>query len=514
MQLKNQLLGLALTLLTFGCIDFNSLEDAKLPNYDAVFAVPLVNSRLTMEDILEVESSIGSLEVGADGTIQLVYRGDILNRQSEEVLIEFTSSFPPAFPIFSKEQRLPLSLLNGLDLDQLTFKAGDFSYYLENTNDRTMSLNFEFTSLVNEEGSPLIFSANLNPNDGTSNRPFASNQDDPIDLSGYRLIPEDNEIVVRYTAQAPDGTALNANNFIIGLSKLEFSYVEGYLGQVEFTGGRDTVEIDFFENNAADGIFFAEPQVRFFIENAFGVPTRALVNEFFVETLNGDQLAVESPLVETGVDFPFPTLSQIGETAFGEVLVDNSNSNIDTLLSAQPIRVIYDVDALINPTSNPDILGFLTDSSFFNVQMEVILPLLGSADDFIAMDTLDFDLGNIENIDSAEFKIVTDNELGVDVAVQAYFLDAQKNVLDSLFTGLVPIIKGATVDEAGIPVNIESLTTFVNYDQARIEKIEQATYLVLQAQFSTESNGQQSVRIQNTQGLNVRIGAILGVSND
>lgn len=514
MQFKNQLLLLALLLLTFGCVDLDSLEDAKLPAYQAEFAVPLVNSRLTIEDLLAVDQSIGEVEIGGDGTIQLIYRGGILNRQSSEVLEDFQASFPPFIPITSKSQRIPLSLINNLDLDQLIFKAGAFSYYLENANDQAIQVNFEFTSLINEEGTPLRFSVSLDANDGGGMRPFSTNQEAPLDLSKYRLVPDNNEIVLQYTAQAPDGTPLNATNFAIGLSELDFSYVEGYLGQVPFPGGRDTVTIDFFETYTNGEIYFADPSVRFFIDNSFGVPTRAVVNDFFVETLSGSQLLVESPLIESGVEFPFPTLQQIGQTAKGEVLVDGNSSNIDSLLSAQPIRVIYDVDALINPEANPNISGFLTDSSFFNVQMEVLIPLLGRADGFRATDTIDFDIGDIEGVNTAEFKIITENELGVDVSVQAYFLDDQKNIIDSLFTDLIPLIKGASVDGNGVPTTTTSVTTFVGFEAARIEKIRQAPFLVIEAQFSTETNGQQSVRIQNTQGISIRIGAILGISND
>lgn len=514
MQFKNQLLGLALSLLTFGCVDFNNLGEAKLPDYQAEFAVPLVNSRLTMADILDVNQTVGSLEVDVDGTIQLIYRGAVLNRQSSEVLEPLRSSFPPVIPIFSKNLRLPLSLFNGLDLDQLIFKAGNFSYYLENGNNQAMQVDFEFTSLVKEDGTPLKFSVDLSANEGTGSRPFATNETDPIDLTDYRLIPDNNEIVLSYRAQNSEGAALNASNFVIGLSDLDFSYIEGYLGQLEIPGGRDTVNIDFFENYTNGEIYFDEPQVSFFIDNAFGVPTRAVINDFFVETLDGTILPVVSPLIDSGVDFPFPGLNQVGQRANGEVLVNRDNSNMDTLLSANPIRVIYDVDALINPEANTDISGFVTDSSFFDVQMEVRLPLLGRADAFRATDTLDFDLGNIENINSASFKIITENELGVDVGLQVYFLDEQENPIDSLFLESSPIIKGAIVDASGVPIVSESVTTFVDFDQTRIEKVEGAPLMVLEARFSTETNGQQSVRIQNTQGLIVRIGAILGVSND
>ncbi|GAB5552617.1 MAG: hypothetical protein Sapg2KO_22080 [Saprospiraceae bacterium] len=514
MQLKNQLLGLTLSLLTIGCVDFNSLGDAKLPDYQAEFAVPLVNSRLTIADILDVNQTIGSLEVGADNTLQLIYRGDVLKRQSNEILEQFQSSFPPFIPVFSKDLRLPLNLLNGLELDQLIFKAGGFTYYLENENDQGLQIDFEFSSLIHEDGTPLQFSLNLDAYTGTGAKPFATNQSEPIDLTAYRLVPEDNEIVLKYSAQSSEGEALNASNFVIGLNDLDFSYIEGYLGQLEIPGGRDTVNIDFFENYTNGEIYFDEPQVSFFIDNSFGVPTRALVKEFFVETLSGAQLPVMSPLIDAGVDFPFPTLDQIGQIAKGEVLVNNSNSNIDTLLSANPIRVIYDVDALINPEADSDIAGFVTDSSFFDVQMEVRLPLLGRAEGFRATDTLSFDLGNTGNINSAEFKIITENELGVDVGLQVYFLDDQKNPIDSLFLENSAIIKGATVDDSGVPIASESVTTFVDFDQSRVEKVEDAPFMVLEARFSTETNAQQSVRIQNTQGVTIRIGAILGLSND
>ena len=73
-----------------------------------------------------------------------------------------------------------------------------------------------------------------------------------------------------------------------------------------------------------------------------------------------------------------------------------TNSNIDVVLGSGPIAIDYDVNADTNPEEDPSIRGFITDSSYYKVQVDVELPMYGNAIDFFTTDTFPINLGDFE----------------------------------------------------------------------------------------------------------------------
>ncbi|MEL7428035.1 MAG: hypothetical protein AAFN81_33955, partial [Bacteroidota bacterium] len=276
----------------------------------------------------------------------------------------------------------------------------------------------------------------------------------------------------------------------------------------------DSIEIDFFDNWIRGDVFFEEPVITFNFENSFGIPTRAIVDQFDVVSVDGTTLPLESEFIDEGIEFPFPSLDQVGEVTSTDFVFDKDNSNIREILSSGPIAINYDVSAATNPDGDTDIRGFVTDSSFYRVLVEVDLPLYGWAINFGVRDTFDLSLTDLDNADYAEFKMVTENAMPVAIGVQGYFRDEAGNALDSLYDAPTRVIAGAPVGSDGRPTDIQETVTFSDFPADRFTKIKGATQLEVVATFFTTTDGEQSVQILNDQDVKVKVGAILGVSGN
>jgi hypothetical protein len=171
------------------------------------------------------------------------------------------------------------------------------------------------------------------------------------------------------------------------------------------------------------------------------------------------------------------------------------------------------VNAEPNPDSLTTIRGFMTDSSYFRVQMEVEIPIYGTATGFEARDTFAINLDNASDVTYVEFKVVTENEIALDVALQLYFADAQNVILDSMFTQ-APIIMGAApVDAGGEPIGTTEKITFSKFEADRLDGIRDAKKLFMKSNFSTSENGAKSVKVYRDNEVRVRAGMKLGVKN-
>jgi hypothetical protein len=142
----------------------------------------------------------------------------------------------------------------------------------------------------------------------------------------------------------------------------------------------------------------------------------------------------------------------------------------------------------------------------------VELPLFGRASDFVASDTFDLDFTTYEDVDNAEFKLVADNRLPLNVDIQGYFLDEGGVVLDSLLDERERVVAAAPVDQAGIASGTVQKITYAPFEGDRFDRIRGATRLLLSASFSTVQGGEVSVRPLAEQDVRIRLGVKLGVS--
>ncbi|MEZ4957873.1 MAG: hypothetical protein R2825_30220 [Saprospiraceae bacterium] len=502
--------AVSVLLLAASC-QTDELANSSIVSGEAEFAIPLGKSTTTVEELLDGFDENTVVEIGADNIIHLIYTGDVLTQYAAEYLQDAALSIPKYIPIVdSNHMVLPFSSPEVLEVDKAIYKTGTVSVGVQST-DYVGPVKLQVSlPQVFKNGVPFVIETTFqSPLTG----PIAGfGQELPntaVDMAGYELIPENGQIEVEYLAITDNGAGDTILLDVVALISVDiyFSYFEGYLGNEVFNGGRDTIQIDFFENWTQGDVFFEDPVITINIVNSFGVPTRSVIDTFDILTADQQRIPLRSEYISTvnGIDFPYPLIE--GDSATLTFDFDKSNSNIDTVLSSRPIALDYKVDARMNPDTNATLRGFISEESFYKIQVEVDLPLHGRASGFGVTDEFNIDLSGYGDVLEAEFKVVAENETPLDIVGQAYFLDGTGAILDSLFdAGASTIVGAALVDLDGNVISPTTEISFATFDAARFDSVRVAEKIFIEAFFSTTNEGQQSVKALAGQQAEIRMG--------
>jgi hypothetical protein len=506
------LLSLGLLLSINACKHFGELEDIEVSGNDAEFAIPLVNTAFSLQTLLEKLDDYTFIEIDPDGLIHLRYKGEVLTRTSDDIFASIAAA-AGAFIVEEPVWPLPLENAEGVEIDYVEVATGLMVYALGNAQEDPIWVTVEFPQMEDANGQPVVkdhYLGGAAPGDTTYILPQT------IDMADFTLTAApDGNVYVEYTAtNAVTGEIVSVENFIIVLSNLTFSYAEGYFANQVHDGSRDTIEIEFFENWTRGEVYFENPTITIEVLNSFGVPTRSIAQVFEIQTVSGDVLTLESPFLTTGIDFEYPSLDEVGEIKTTLFTFDTLNSNIAEVLGSQPVAVDYDVDAITNPDNDTDIRGFIVENSEYTVSVEVDLPIYGSAAGFGVQDTFDLSFDNFDGVESIEFKLISENSLPLNVGIQAYFMDENDMVLDSLLAESTDLISAAPVDTEGVVTNTNIETFFIPFPKERFENIRTAEYILLDADFSTYLEGDVSVKVFNDQEVVIKMGMRLETADE
>ena len=502
-------------LMFTSCRKLDKLDNLKVVNYDAEFAIPLFKAKASFDDILEGFDEDTKILIGPDGLITVYYKGDVAGRTSTDFFATLIPFFGLPIPIPDTIYPLPFNVPNSVDIDYAILKSGTFDFGFIDTLDAdgTTELTVTLPNIV-LDGEPFKFTKTYTTTFDDGND-FISIGSGPFDMTGYKIIPTDDTIKIHYHAhrldynQTPYFDTLSI--FAVTIDDFQTSYVEGYLGSDIYELEPDTIVIDFFENWTRGDVYFADPKINLYINNSFGFPVRSKVNVLNVFNVDGGVDTLESDYLND-INVDFPSFSEVGETKTTFFDFNKDNSNIDVILGNGPVAIDYDFDVVANPDSVTSNAGFMTDSSYMNVLVEVELPMYGAASGFEARDTFSINFEEYQDFDEVEFKVISENGIPLDVGVQIFFADQNGTLLDSLFTPSAKILEAAPVDGEGLPTAITEKITFTTFTGERFEKIKTAKKAFLRTSFSTINNGGTFVKILSTQEVEIRMGMKIGVS--
>ena len=502
------LLGLLTSLLLFACTD---LEELELGEFTAEYAIPLFTSDLSLNDVISNRVENTELSVDTDGQLTLNYEGSLLRRSASDIF-NFTAEFLPievtdtVFVVSNEDFEIPGSI----DIEFLNLKRGQISFSYTSDIPEDLIVNVEIPQIVK---------------DGVSySNTFTSNFDGSLpimggligdNIAGYQIQGGDTLLTVKYDAILPDGEKVILPSFLVILTQLEYEYAEGFLGNDIYDIGRDTIEIDFFDNWEQGVVNFEDPKINMTAFNSFGFPLDANFFEINVVGLGGEKLALVSDAIEDGVGVSFPSINQVGETIRTDFSFNKDNSNLIDILAIGPASIEYELDGEPNPDNNESGRGFMTDSSFIEVQLEVELPLNGYTFGFALRDTFDVDLSNNENVTAAEFKLITESAIPLGLEVEIAFADENFNVLETINpNGDNQFIGAAPVDANGVVNGVTIKETIDSFDATRFSRIKNAKKILLRTEFSTtNSSVPQLVKFNASQSVKSRMGLKLEVAN-
>jgi len=538
----NKSFGVAKTILVLSvCLLFAlsaCVKDLKLKKIAGIewnpeFAVPLVYSSITAKDVMVASYNGGSITEDSDHFITLVYRGNLLSLKASD-FIQFpdqTASNSLALTALSIaalngtgsinlpfSQNFTINTVNGSSrIDTMYLKSGLFTISVSSDIDNNGSIAISIPGAT-KNGIP--FSATL-PLNFTGTSPVTSTVS--VDLSGYRIVtvaptPPENQLQIdcNMTFTAASGSAATGDQiqFKESFSNLQFSKLFGYISQPLLSPNADTVLVDLFNNSLGGGSFtLADPKFRIIISNSYGLPILANFGVF--QAFNQNRTPSTYSILGAGIPNPLPigspTQDQIGQSVVTSFELNKDNSNIVNIINNTPPYVIYQINAIANPAgvAPPSAPNFMLDTSNFKVDLEIEMPLYGTAKGFTVQDTVDsFTFEDASHLDYLLLRSNIDNGFPCDIRIQVYFTDSLYNKLDSLVTGSDQIIMAAApVDANGKVSAPSSKITDVVMEKDRITKLKNMKYMLVKADAQTNDNGQTNVRIYTDYALSVKLSA-------
>lgn len=502
---KYNALLILFSLFLITCVDdVRDVEDINRTNYEPEIAVPLGQGTFSFSDIIGDDDASTYLVIDEDEVINFIYSGEI-TRNSSLDFFDNIDLLPYRTP--DSNNVVPMNFTNSIKLRYARFSGGNLTFGSKNIFDYPIMIELELPELtLNGVGFKKTFGP-FNPD--PDNLFFLSQP-----LAGMDLNLTANQMIINAIGILPDGTRVELPGSSSGgfLLNMTFSYVEGYWENEEIPIDKDTIEIEVFETLRRGDMFFEEPIINITMDNSFGFPVRSSVEALEFLKLDGGILKVESPYVDNGFEIAYPRLNEIGEYKKTVFTFNKDNSNLPEATSIKPLALYYDMFAIANPDRDTSIVGFMTDSSEIIVSVQVILPLHGSARDFEARDTIDFDFPETDSdvdIKSGELKMIFENTIPVGMDIQTYLADANGNIIDSLLGENILEIEG--FDDTG-GVSSAKTVHYVKFDQERYELWRKGKKVYMFAKFTTVDYP-ETVKIKADSYLKLKMGLKAKLTN-
>lgn len=494
------------------------------------FAVPLVSSKLTLGDILK-QTPNAFIRIDSDNLIHIVYRDEVVSLLAKDFAKFNAQKFSGNINLSPMQMselttngstRINFSTIfnfgiQDMEIDSVIMKACALATKITSTLQHDVEIKLSLPG-IRKDGTSFSATFNIpyNPGNNTLSRNISlSGWHFDLTQSGDKQFSQllaNFEITVTEVSgngvSASDEIAFNAD-FLYN----EYEVMFGYVGEKQIASSiPDTMVFNIFTasntSGATTGTFsISDPRIKVIMTNSYGVPISAEIVEFStLSTRNGKtQLTgYPDPLV-----VPVPSRSQIGQTLRDSFTLNKGNSNISSILSNIPDKLIYQTGILINPPGTTE-RNFILPTSNVTFTVDVDIPLHGTADGFVLEQTqpIDLDFEDIEELESATIRLYTENEFPMDVGLQIYFVDNSNLVLDSLIQPYQLFLQSPVVGASGRIEQKTSKTMDFVINRARLDKIQNTDHVLIKGTLNTFKPGgpQPDVKFFSDYGIYVKLG--------
>jgi len=429
-------------------------------NWDVDVIFPVVNSQLNIKnfigDSIFKPDNNGLLSLSLTRTITAIKLDSLIKLPDTTLVNSFVTFFPinltPGQSLtFFPATDLKFNISNGVALKTVEIKTGSLTVKFSNTVSQPLDLLYVIQSAT-KNGQVFKVFETVPPGTNSLIKTYS--------LDGYNLNMTGlsgnvyNTIAQAYTvslnaSSAPITATLGQGaNIELSYKNIIPQYAEGYFGQQTVALPLDTVKLDIINNFEANNFMLSSATFNFNILNQFGAEfTGSLFN---IKAINGISLV---PLTTTALSsININRASKNGAIIYQSVKsvsLNTNNSNIAPFLSVLPNKLTYQGSINVNPLGN---LSGFNDFAFFNtglnVTADITIPLRFNASYFKLTSTTAVDFTNVNQIDrvnSGNIILAASNGYPFSAQLQAYMLDENKVIIDSLFTTTSnTLVKGLT----------------------------------------------------------------------
>lgn len=509
-------------------------ENVKGAEWNPSVAAPIVSSRLTLADILD-QTSNSYILVDDDDLLHLIYNGDLLSLEANQVISIPDQKFDGSIKLFPFQildlQNNGTTSLNfstvfdfgpkDMELDSIIMNACGFVSTLTSSIQHDVTVTFSLPGITDKEGKKFSVKYDMPYKAGgsTSKRNIdLSNSDFNLSQSGdkeFSQLKAEFNITVNKVDDNPvdpDDEVHFNTDFLYN----EYEVLYGFVGNIDISPAEaDSINLNIFNNTNKGGttgtFSLNDPKVKIRISNSYGLPIESKIIELTtISPKYGNNTLTGYP---DPLNIPVPTYAQVGKTLTDSFSLDKNNSNIRSLLSNVPDKVVYNVAMQVNPPGSKQ-RNFILYHSKVNVGLSVDIPFYASADGFVIEDeqplTLDADLSNIDSIESATIRLYIENDFPIDVGLQVYFADEQGNIVDSLVKPYQLLLASPPVDSKGESMGHTSKTIDFVVDHQGVQNILKAKKAIIRGTLNTykPSGGgaQPEVKFLSKYGIYVKVG--------
>lgn len=484
--------------------DFSFREKLEEQVEDAIWAVPLINDEIKLQDIFAVANT-GDVVIESDeeGKVSVSYQGEVLNDPASVV-------FPPYFglidiPFSDTVFALDLAVLGvAQEIDSAVLLRDELYFKCSYSGAEPLTITITLDEFVKDGKSLTQVVTHPGSSDGTPVLVEAA----PAKVGGHSLSDYNNTLTFRYDARTPSGERIKIDGVTVNWNILEFAYAEGYFPKSSREVVGSFIPINLYDRWVAGSMDFVEPKIVVDIENSFGFSVGADFKEMSLVTLDDDNLELESTLLDDGIFFNFPGFDEMGVVKYTNFEFTKDNSNFKELFNNKIKQFNYRIDAVSNPLDLPDFRGYFRNDNYYAVQLKVDVPMHLAIDNLTLVDTFDFTFDFPDDVlDTLELKLILENRFPVDVTAQLYMLDEKNSIIDSMFHDGELFLAGGTFSGTNMLTDIAKETLFIDLTDDRIDNFRRTRRILAKPTFNSTPNGSDPIWIYDSYGLGIKMGA-------
>lgn len=514
-----------LPIFLFFMVIFSSCRKSFETDWDIDVAGPIARSHLNFNNLFK-DSTIfkadptGILHLSVSKKIagfnldSLIKIPDTTIANSYPLIANFTVTPGQTLPTFPQTQDVDFKIANNAELKRAIVHKGTIKVVYSNTF--TQPLEFELTlPSATLWGSPFKIHEIINPGTGTSVKYY--------DISGYNInltgangnksntITQTIKIGVPATAQSDVtqfGQKVQAD---VSYADLIPYYLEGYFGQQFITIPYDSLALNISNNLQASNFQINSAFINFSIVNEFGVDVNAQLGN--IKSFNkskGTSVPLNAnSLSNLNINRAGKT-NQISNPVFPSVKtvsVNTNNSNLKLFLENLPDYVTYSGSINVSPFGN---ISGNNDFAFLNtginIYADVDMPMQLKADYFKLFSTSSIDLSRVNqlnNINYGNIVIQVTNGFPFETLMQAYVLDDQMKVIDSLFITPDNVVKRGTVDVNNVVVQPVYSKILIPLTKDKIANLKKCKHINFMFQLNMPKPQPPDIKIYDTYDLDV-----------
>lgn len=504
--------------------DYFEFDKISVENWNPELAAPLINSSLSLEDIIISKDSNGIVSQDDQGLLQVIYKGRVytdigvanVNLPSATYNESFSGvALPSSGNVsFNYNSNLTYSTSNSLEIDSAILKQGNLEFRVESEFQHNVRLTITFPTIRSESGQILSEVLDFEPSNGSQAviRTFNRN------LNGFAIDFTNNgittnripyEVDISFDVVSGNPSSLNDElRFNTSFTNIDYKLFYGYIGQTPFDLRKDTILISLLKNLKTGTFFISNPNMEIDISNSFGIPMSLEFDQLLSINQNENRTINynNSPLST------IPLISPISANSaeISRLTLDKTNSNIDSLVSALVKEIAFDSRAIINPQGNDGTRNFLSDTSRIGLGISLKMPFAGFVTNLVLVDTVETNLETFKEFEKGIIRTIASNGFPLSSEIQFLFTDNNYNVLDSLYpSGAQTIIPPAFVDMNGRAIQNGEALVDTQIDREKFISISEAKYIFIRAKLETTkqaSNPSDIVKFYPEYRLDLKMG--------